>query len=172
MVTHIASVKVHRCVKRTRSKTTGYKSKTPQVRLRFMFHYCIPPNRPPTCPARNAANVKELISSRRELNSFLSGMEYRSHSGAKRRLPPAPAARTTAHVPHAARPCVFNKLTPQQPEPAESRLTALFSAVAIEQPVNASIFAFIGCRPLISQWLLYSNLKLLVSTRSGVVCPA
>ena len=42
MVTHMASVKVHMCVKRTRSKTTGYKSKTAIVRLRFMFHYQIP----------------------------------------------------------------------------------------------------------------------------------
>jgi hypothetical protein len=69
MVTHMASVKVHSCGKITRSNQTGYKRTIPQVRLRFMFHYCIPPNRPPTCPARNAANVKELISSRRELNS-------------------------------------------------------------------------------------------------------
>jgi len=51
MVTHMASVKVHRCVKRTRSKTTGYKSKTAIVRLRFMFHYGIPPARRPTSPA-------------------------------------------------------------------------------------------------------------------------
>jgi len=43
MVTHMASVKVHTCVKRTRSKTTGYKSKTAIVRLRFMFHYGISP---------------------------------------------------------------------------------------------------------------------------------
>ena len=38
----MASVKVHTCVKITRSKIAGYKSKTPQVRLRFMFHYQIP----------------------------------------------------------------------------------------------------------------------------------
>lgn len=92
----MASVKVHTCGKINRSNETGYKSKTPQVRLRFMFHYCIPPRKRPTCPARRQLD-KELISSPRELNSFLSGMEYRSHSGAKRRLPPAPATRTPAH---------------------------------------------------------------------------
>jgi hypothetical protein len=48
----------------------------------------------PDSPPERRQPDKELISSPRELNSFLSGMEYRSHSGAKRRLPPAPATRT------------------------------------------------------------------------------
>jgi hypothetical protein len=82
-------------------------------------------------PTRNAANDKELISSPRELNSSRSGMEYLSHSGAKRRLPPASATRTPAQRPAPPRPCVFNKLTPQQPESAQPRITALFSTVAI-----------------------------------------
>jgi len=43
MVTHMDPVKVHRCGKINRSNQTGYKSKTPQVRLRFMFHYGISP---------------------------------------------------------------------------------------------------------------------------------
>jgi hypothetical protein len=39
-----------------------------------------------------------------------------------------------------ARHCVFITLTPQQPESALPRITALFSTVAIEQPVNALYF--------------------------------
>jgi hypothetical protein len=54
MVTHMASAKVHTCVKKTRSKEMGYKSKTAIARLRFMFHYCISPARQPTSPARLA----------------------------------------------------------------------------------------------------------------------
>jgi hypothetical protein len=43
-------LKVHKCAKIKRTNKTGYKRKTPQVRLRFMFHYCIPPARQPTSP--------------------------------------------------------------------------------------------------------------------------
>jgi hypothetical protein len=49
-----------------------------------------------TAPPERRQLAKELISSPRELNSFLSGMEYRSHSGAKRRLTAPPATRTPA----------------------------------------------------------------------------
>jgi len=99
----MASVKVHTCGKITRSKITGYKSKTAIVRLRFMFHYCIPPQQTANQPRpERRQRDKELISSPRELNSSRSGMEYRSHSGAKRRLPPTSATRTPAHTPRAA----------------------------------------------------------------------
>ena len=53
---------------------------------------------------------KEVISSPRELNSSRSGMEYLSHSGAKRRLPPAPATRTSAHGPRAALTLCFQQV--------------------------------------------------------------
>ena len=38
-VTHIGPATVHACVRITRSNQNRYNSKTPQVRLRFMFHY-------------------------------------------------------------------------------------------------------------------------------------
>jgi len=38
-VTHIGPATVHACVRITHSKQNRYNSKTPQVRLRFMFHY-------------------------------------------------------------------------------------------------------------------------------------
>jgi hypothetical protein len=41
-VTHIGPATVHVCVRTTRSNKKRYNSKTPQVRLRFMFHYRIP----------------------------------------------------------------------------------------------------------------------------------
>jgi hypothetical protein len=44
-VTHIAPATVHVCVRTTRSNQKRYNSKTPQVRLRFMFHYHPLPNR-------------------------------------------------------------------------------------------------------------------------------
>ena len=59
-----------------------------------------------THPERSQLD-KELISSPRELNSSRPGMEYLSHSGAKRRLPAAPATRTPAHGPHAAMSLCF-----------------------------------------------------------------
>jgi hypothetical protein len=42
-VTHIGPATVHACVRITRSNQNRYNSKTPQVRLRFMFHYRILP---------------------------------------------------------------------------------------------------------------------------------
>jgi hypothetical protein len=56
-VTHIGPATVHACVRITRSNQNRYNSKTPQVRLRFMFHYQPLPNRrlingaPPDTPA-------------------------------------------------------------------------------------------------------------------------
>ena len=44
-VTHIGPATVHACVRITRSKQNRYNRKTPQVRLRFMFHYQPLPNR-------------------------------------------------------------------------------------------------------------------------------
>jgi hypothetical protein len=38
----MACLKAHRCGTINHSNEMGYKSKTPQVRLRFMFHYYIP----------------------------------------------------------------------------------------------------------------------------------
>ena len=85
----------------------------------------------PDSPPERRQPDKELISSPRELNSFLSGMEYRSHSGAKRRLPRLRQREPRPTDPAPPRPCIFNKLTPQQPESVDSHLTALFSTVAI-----------------------------------------
>jgi hypothetical protein len=42
-VTHIGPATVHVCVRTTRSNQKRYNSKTPQVRLRFMFHYRVIP---------------------------------------------------------------------------------------------------------------------------------
>jgi hypothetical protein len=59
-VTHIGPATVHVCVRTTRSNQKRYNSKTPQARLRFMFHYRIPPYRrlingaPPDTPALQA----------------------------------------------------------------------------------------------------------------------
>ena len=50
-------------------------------------------------------------------------------------------------------------------------LAADFKHVHTCKHVYVSIFALIGCRSLISQWLLYSNLKLLYSIPLGVTCP-
>jgi len=44
-VTHIGPATVHVCVRTTRSNQKRYNSKTPQARLRFMFHYQPLPNR-------------------------------------------------------------------------------------------------------------------------------
>ena len=44
-VTHIGPATVRACVRITRSKQNRYNRKTPQVRLRFMFHYQPLPNR-------------------------------------------------------------------------------------------------------------------------------
>jgi hypothetical protein len=41
-VTHIGPATVHACVRITLSNQKRYNSTTPQVRLRFMFHYRIP----------------------------------------------------------------------------------------------------------------------------------
>ena len=38
----MAPIKVQRCVNINQTAQTGYKSKTANVRLRFMFHYDIP----------------------------------------------------------------------------------------------------------------------------------
>lgn len=84
-----------------------------------------------TAPPERRQLDKELISSPRELNSFLSGMEYRSHSGAKRRLLRVQQREPWPTDPSQPRLCIFNKLTLQQPESAKSHITALFSTVAI-----------------------------------------
>jgi hypothetical protein len=44
-VTHIASLKVHNCVKDIYNKVNRIEEQYPKVRLRFMFHYCLFPNR-------------------------------------------------------------------------------------------------------------------------------
>jgi hypothetical protein len=67
--------------------------------------------------------------------------------------------------------CVFNKLTPQQPEAAESRLTALFSTVAIEQPVNPLHFESFPFSRMILNTFLQSYPRLLYSILLGVTCP-
>lgn len=84
-----------------------------------------------TDPPERRQLDKELISSPRKLNSFLSGMEYRSHSGAKRRSPGGSGGNNPANNPASPRHCVFNTLTPQEPESAQPRITALVSTVAI-----------------------------------------
>jgi hypothetical protein len=58
-------------------------------------------------------------------------MEYLSHSGAKRRSPGGSNGNYPANNPAPPRHCVFNKLTPQQPESAQPRITAFVSTVAI-----------------------------------------
>jgi hypothetical protein len=42
--------------------------------------------------------------------------------------------------------------------------------VHAQQPVNTSVFAPCGCRPLIPLWFPHRNLKFLYSTHSGVTC--
>ena len=42
--------------------------------------------------------------------------------------------------------------------------------VHAQQPVNASVFAAPGCRPLIPLWFPHSNFRLLCSSHSGVTC--
>jgi hypothetical protein len=57
-VTHIGPATVHACVRITRSNQNRYNSKTPQVRLRFMFHYQPPPNRRLTNGAPRTASAR------------------------------------------------------------------------------------------------------------------
>ena len=81
----------------------GIQEKNPSSASALYVPLLHSPSKTANLPRRTRRQLdKELISSRRELNSFLSGMEYRSHSGAKRRPHPAPAAPTAAHGPRTA----------------------------------------------------------------------
>lgn len=51
-----------------------------------------------------------------------------------------------------------------------SFLVACFQQVYLEQPVNTSVFALIGCTALIPRWFPQSNLRFLHSSHSGVTC--
>jgi hypothetical protein len=70
-VTHIGPATVHACVRITRSKQNRYNSRTPQARLRFMFHYRVIPNRhlmnfaPPDTPAPQAPDQEKKHDERR-----------------------------------------------------------------------------------------------------------
>jgi hypothetical protein len=65
-VTHIGPATVHGCVRTTRSNQERYNTKTPQVRLRFMFHYQPLPkrrliNRAPPAPQHRSPQEKSTI---------------------------------------------------------------------------------------------------------------
>ena len=98
-------------------------------------------------------------------------MEYLSHSGAKRRSPRLRQREPRPTDPAPPQPCVFYKLTPQQPESALPRLTALFSTVAIEQPVNPLYFEPFPFSRLILNTFPHGYPRLLYSNLLGVTCP-
>ena len=60
--------------------------------------------------------------------------------------------------------------TPNSLSTLVSLLAADSTQVYLEQPVNTSIFAFFGCRPLIPHTFPPGNFRLLYSSHLGVTC--